>query len=209
MNLSPLTIDIISHVLGWLLFLVLPLWLIFWLGRKAERCLARPKSLGSMVTRAIVALILAVYFLANLIFGMVWWPPRTFTQMKLRAVMAEQVKTLGGWEAVVKDCDQIVQRNDFHTYRWFSHPPAHSRFVGPPDPLPAGLAALKPRSVGVERYGTNQWAVAVFLHRPWPHKACGIRVICDVPTNAPALPRGTPVPSVSNRRKLADRVFEL
>jgi hypothetical protein len=207
-NLSDPFLDTISGVVGVLLVLVLPIWLVRWLVRKAEPEMPPAKSVAGVVVRTILALVLAAGFLITLVVGMVYWPPRAFTQMKVRAVVAERVKELGGWEEVAKECDQLMQRPNFQDYNWYSpsvshHPPRNSS-----DSLPVGLAALKPRSVRVTRYGTTQWMVDIFLHKPWPHRACGIRVICDAPTNAPALPQGARVPVVLNGRQLADRVYE-
>lgn len=208
MNFSSPTLDTLSGVLGLLLFFILPLWLIRWLERKAEPAMPPTKSVAGVVVRAILALVLAVGFLVSSVFWLISWPPRAFAQMKVRAVVAEQVKELGGWEVVVRDCDQLIQRPDFQGFRWHSPSMIHRGPGSSSEPLPAGLVALKPRSVRVARYGTNQWMVDIFLHKPWPHGACGIRVICDAPTNAPALLQGAHVPEVRNGRQLADRVYE-
>lgn|GEM_PF-2608475 len=208
MSLSPQTIDSISHILGWLIFLILPLWLIFWLGRKAEPRMPATKSFAGMAVRAILALVLAAAFIANLVFSMFYWPPRSLTQLKLRAILAERLQKSGGWETVVKDCDQLILRPDFQTYRWLTQPPRHSQFVGPPDPLPAGLATLEPRSVHIDRHGTNQWAVKIILHQDALRHRFGILIICNAPTNAPALRNGELVHATSTGRRLADRVYE-
>jgi len=161
-----------------------------------------------MAVRAILALVLAAAFIANLVFSMFYWPPRSLTQLKLRAILAERLQKSGGWETVVKDCDQLILRPDFQTYRWLTQPPRHSQFVGPPDPLPAGLATLEPRSVHIDRHGTNQWAVKIILHQDALRHRFGILIICNAPTNAPALRNGELVHATSTGRRLADRVYE-
>ena len=128
--------------------------------------------------------------------------------MKVRAAVAERVKEPGGWEAVVKDCDQLLQRPDFHTYRWASRMPRHPQFTGPPDPLPAGLAALKPRSIHFERHGTSQWAMKIILHQDAFRHRFGIQVICEAPANAPPLRVGESVRATPKGRQLADRVYD-
>jgi hypothetical protein len=194
--------------LGWLFALILPLLLVRWLTRKGEPLLPPIKSFAGVGVRVILVLVLVAAVVVNLALSTFYWPPSALTRLKLRALMAERLQESGGWEAVVKDCDQIIQRPDSHTYRWFPRVPQQPQFVGPPEPLPAGLSALKPRSVHMVRHGTNQWAVTVTLHQDVFRNRFGFRVICDVPTNAPTLPEGAPVPAVRNGRQLADRVYE-
>ena len=208
MNFSHPIIDTISVVFGLLLFLVFPLWLVRSIGRKAEAKMPPVKSVAGVVVRVVLVLILVGGFFCSMAFGLLYWPPPALTQLKLRAVLAERLQKSGGWETVTKDCDQIMQRTDFHAYRWVSRLPRHPQFVGPPDPLPAGLAMLEPRSVHIERHGSNQWAVKVSLHQDALRHRFGILIICNAPTNAPALRNGEFVRVTPKGRQLADRVYE-
>lgn len=191
-----------------LLFFILPLWLIRWLERKAEPGLPPAKSVAGVVVRAILALTLAAGFIAFMCFGLLSWPPQVVTQMKVNAFVAQRVTELGGWQVVLRDCDELMQLPTFHVYRWFPGQAWPAETGRPQVPLPSGLAALKPRSVQVERHGTNQWAVKVVLYQDALRHRCGIRIICDAPTNAPALRDGQSPPVTYNGRQLADRVYE-
>lgn len=203
MNLSLPVIEAISTVWVVLMFVILPLGLMFWLGKKAEPTMPPERSVAGVVGR--VVFVAAVFWLYALYanYGAMYWRLRSLERMRDRAHTLEQVKLAGGWEAVTKGCDELMQLPRFYNYSWLmgrSHPS--------PVELPSALAALKPQVVRFERHSETNWAVSMWL-RAGRRDSYGLRVMCAAPTNsATALPPFSSPPGVKPGRQLTDRVYE-
>ena len=207
MNLSLPFIDAISVVLAVIFYLIFPFGVMFWLGKYAESTMPPARSFSGVVGRLVfVGFLLWLWFI-YVSFGIMSWPPRPLERMRHRARTLEQVKLAGGWEAVTKGCDELMQLPRFYSYTWF-----REQSLPPPDlpsvDLPPALAALKPQIVRFERHSDTNWAVSIRL-RGGRRDDYSLRVMCAPPTNSSAsLPRFTSPPVIRQGRQLADRVYE-
>jgi hypothetical protein len=99
----------------------------------------RPKSkfpsAGFIVT-LLVAFVVVPYF-----FGwfLPWWPPPSIERRTQRQAAFERVQSTGGWMALQRDCDALVEHNRDGTFSWFRHDDTNA--------LPSTIAALNPWEV--------------------------------------------------------------
>jgi hypothetical protein len=206
-NLSLPVIQAVSVALIVLGFVVLPLGLMFWLGRKAEPAMPPARSVSGVAGRLVFVGVLFGIYIVYLNTGIMRWPPRTLERMENRARTVEKVELAGGWSAVTGGCNELMKQPQFYNYHW-----QMGRCLPPPGlpaiDLPPALAALKPAVVSLARHSETEWAVNLKL-RVGRGNNYGLRVMCSVPTNSlSTLPRFTSPPIFRSGRQLADRVYE-
>ena len=207
MNLSLPAIDAISVVLAVVFYLIFPFGVMFWLGKYAESTMPPARSVSGVAGRLVFVGFLVWLWFIYISSGIMSWPPRPLERMRDRARTLEQVKLAGGWEAVTKGCDELMQLPTFYNYNWSMGRPFQPEGLPSAD-LPPALAALKPQIVRFERHSETNWAVSIRL-RGGRRDNYNLRVMCAPPTNSTnTLPRFTSPPIVRQGRQLADRVYE-
>jgi hypothetical protein len=66
------------------------------------------------------------------------WPPDWVDRRKQRQMMMERVQFAGGWVALQRDCDALVEQYRERAFVWYR---------GHTNQLPPAIAALKPKEV--------------------------------------------------------------
>lgn len=139
---------------------------------------------------------------------MSFWPPHWLERIQQRKIVRERVRNAGGWEAIRKDCQDIVLTNSATGFQWFGH------FNGQESTLPKSLSALQPRVVQLwpEQNGMQSIKIQIF----GGHATGGrgqdfyiITVVCSPPQNFRSPFEISPKTKVSyGNRELANGIYE-
>jgi hypothetical protein len=112
-----------------------------------------------------------------------FWPPHWLERNQQRKIVMERVQQAGGWDAIKKDCNDLVLSNSATGYEWFSR----GNDTNNPA-LPKSLAILKPRMVDLwpEKDGMQSIRIQIF----GMHSTGGrgqdfyiLKVVCPLPPN--------------------------
>jgi hypothetical protein len=145
----------------------------------------------------------------------VWWPPRWLELRRQRQTFEERVKAAGGWAAIQRDCDALVEQHPNIPFLWSRHNT---------NVLPPALATLKPQSmsfyppsISIESNGKDQAAVVhikVFgMHSTGGHSTpyFGLEVVSGADSNnyAPVTSQGG-ISANRHRsyRKVTESIYE-
>ncbi len=128
------------------------------------------------------------------------WPPHWLERIQQRKIVAERVQNTGGWDALKKDCNELVQANFTNRFWWFRN---NTNVF-----LPKTLAALKPRLVEILPENGGMYSVKIQI---FGGHATGLRgqdfytlkVICPSPSQT------APDPKVQHSgHRIVDGVYE-
>jgi hypothetical protein len=94
---------------------------------------------GKIITLAIIGIIFI--YVMSYILNPLAWPPQWLERREQWQKVSERVQSVGGWDAVKKDCELLASehKNDTYDWKWANWDT---------NTLPPAIAALKPKSVG-------------------------------------------------------------
>lgn len=139
---------------------------------------------------------------------LLFWPPHWLERIDQRKIVRERVLDAGGWTAIRKDCEAIVQTNAATGFEWFRQP------NGQEPALPKSLSALQPRMVQLwpEQNGMQSIQIQIF----GAHATGGrgedsyyLKVVCLPTPNFRSPFEVSPNAKVQHgNRELADGIYE-
>jgi hypothetical protein len=135
-----------------------------------------------------------------------------------RRLLSESIESVGGWDALKRDCSLLVEQHKDDGLQWFRH--------GDTNALPAAVATLKPMEVrfyppGSLRGSQNDTTVPVVRIRIFGMPSTGgnaspylgLEVVCSTNTSAYEPRRGYSGGVPGNRhstfRRVTENVFEI
>ncbi len=155
-----------------------------------------------------IGLSLAVIYAAALYTPQAW-PPAWLERVTQRKTAMERVKAAGGWDAILNDCTAFWQTNQNQVFYYY--------YQGKPEndatpPLPASLAALKPKHVTLSFHRSVPVAqVQLFGLRSTGGRNVpyyGFVIVCD-PSSRSQPENGKGVNFRGEMKPIRDRVFEI
>jgi hypothetical protein len=142
--------------------------------------------------------------------SMVYWPPPWIERRAQRQRLNERIQSAGGWAALQRDCDTLVQQNRTTGFAWHQG-----------DELPPALAALNPREVyfypSPNRKDSSAMCVVhirvLGVHSTGGHSTpyFGLEVVSggNADQYRPEPGRGAPGNYHDSYRKVTDRIYEI
>lgn len=76
------------------------------------------------------------------------WPPPWVERRSQRQTVGERIQSVGGWAALQRDCEALVQQNRNALFTW-------NRRLDNSNALPTTLRILSPERIHIEHYATN------------------------------------------------------
>jgi len=175
----------------------------------------KPASPLTILAWILFGVVIFVYFFPGLLMA---WPPDWVERRTQRRLLSERIESVGGWDALRRDCALLVEQHKDAGVQWFRH--------GDTNTLPAAIAALKPWEIryyppGSLRGSQQDTAIPVVRIRLFGMPSTGgnaspylgLEVVCSTNTSAYEPRRGYSGGVPGNRhstfRRLAENVFEI
>lgn len=154
--------------------------------------------------------VLIIFMISFCFECLTFWPPHWLERNQQRKIVMERIQQAGGWDAIKKDCNDLVLSNVATGCEWFSRWNNTNNLD-----LPKSLAILKPRMVDLwrEKDGMQSIRIQIF----GMHSTGGrgqdfyiLKVVCPPPPNVKSPFSIDPNAKVQyGDRKIVDGVYEV
>ena len=204
-------IDIIECLVWVIGYILIPCVMIYGLWFALHRIPNQKARLVSDFIRCVLFVFIVLFVLFYMaIPTLVSWPPHWLERARQRQMVYQRVQDAGGWEAIRRDANELVQKYASTGYTWF----ALLKLKDEPAP-PASFASLKPKQVDLydEADGMCSVRINIFGY----HSTGGrgqdsytVKIVCPYPTNMPRHFHVNEDAKVRyGNRKIAEGIFEV